>query len=161
MSTVTTDSNFSGIKDMSSDLDISSGDNEQVLALAAFQNMGQAIADDDIYPEGEYVIHTFPGMFQMVVIKHSKHDYTFVTKVYNHVIEDYKKQLQIKKDKVAANEGNDGNLTWDAPPWVVLELAVNLGVHPLLDEKSFEEALYKHYPYLWLDEKRAPKRIIT
>ena len=158
MSTITTDNDFGGIKDMSQDLDIPQGDNEQVLAMAAFQNMGQAMADNDLYPPGEYKLHTYPGLFEIVVVKNSNTDYAFVTRVYNHVIEQYKKELQLKKQMAEANTDKEQGLVYDVPVWVVFELAMNCGVHPALDEKKFEEKLWEYFPECYIDVSKAPKR---
>ena len=160
MTEISTGDNFENITDMSSDLDISSGDNEMVMAMASMQNIGQALADSDLYPEGEYKLHTFPGMFEIVCIKHSKSDFTFVTRVYDHVIQEFNKTLETKRQFVRDATTEDRPI-YEVPIWVIFELAMNLGVHPAFDEKKFEQALWDHFPYLWLDESKAPKRIIT
>ena len=151
--------NFEGIKG-SHDIDIPTGDNEQVLGLAYMQNAGQAIGDSDLYPEGSYLLHKIDGLFDIHVVKHSNTDFTFVTRVYDHVIEEYNKELQLKKDQRAASNGKEGSIVYDVPMWVIFELALNVGVHPSLDEKSFEKALWDYFPYLWIDQSKAPKRLI-
>ena len=144
----------------SHDIDIPTGDSEQVLGLAFMQNAGQAIGDNDLYPEGEYLLHKMDGLFDIHVIKHTKKDYTFVTRVYDHVIEEYNKELQFKKDQQAASDGKEGSLVYDVPVWVLFELALNVGVHPAINEEAFEKALWEYFPHLWIDESRAPKRLI-
>ena len=144
----------------SHDIDIPTGDSEQVLGLAYMQNAGQAIGDSDLYPEGEYLLHKVNGMFDIYIIKQSKTDFTFVTRVYNHVIEAYHKELQFKKDQAAASDGKEGSLVYDVPVWVLFELALNVGVHPTIDEAAFEKALWDYFPHLWIDESKAPKRLI-
>ena len=161
MNTVTTGNDFEGIRDGNNRIDIPEGDNEQVLGMAFMQNAGQAIGEDDLYPPGEYVLHTFPGLFEVKVIKHNKIDYTFVTNVYDHVIQEYRKSLQLKKDQFAASDGKEGSMVYDVPIWVIFEMAMNLGVHPSFDEKTFEQALWDYFPDLWIDESKAPKRIIS
>ena len=161
MTTISTDNNFGGIEDTTDKLDIPFGDNEQVLAMASFQNMGQAIGDDDLYPPGEYLLHRFPGVFDMFVIKHNKTDYSFVTRVMNHVLQEYRHGLQKKKDLFAASDKKEGGFIYDVPVWVIFELAMNCGVHPTIDEKKFEQKLWQYFPELWIDESKAPKRIIT
>lgn len=144
----------------SHDLDIPAGDNEQVLGLSYVQNAGQAIAEDEIYPAGDYIVHEKKGMYRILVQKESKVMYRFVIQVYDHIREGWEKQFAKTKEKWQEVEGED-KPTYSVPIWIVFDLALNHNVHPLLDEKAFEEVLWSQYPKLWIDESKAPKRIIT
>lgn len=152
---------FDSIEEQGTDLDIPYGDNEQVLGLAAFQNMGKAIVDDDLYPEGNYLLHSIPNMMEVRVIKESKTSYHFVINVYNHVLEAYNKELDIKKKMFESNPESNEHIIYDAPIWIIWDLALNQQVHPFIDESEFEKVLYAQYPDLWINKAKAPKRIIT
>ena len=148
------------------DLDIPYGDNNQVMALATFQNTGKAIAEDDIYPEGtNHLLHkTSDGLLRVYVHKESKRKYWFVIDVANALAELHEKELQRAKDRFAAMTDEQRNTFsdwYDVPMWILFDLALNHNVHPMLDEKQFEEVLWNVYPRLWIDESKAPKRIIT
>lgn len=144
----------------SHDLDIPSGDSEQVLGLSYVQNAGQAIAEDEIYPAGDYIIHKKEGMYQILIQKESKQMYRFVIQVYDHIREGWEKGFALTKERWKDVEGED-KPTYSVPIWIIFDLALNHNVHPLLDEKAFEQKLWETYPHLWIDESRAPKRIIT
>ena len=146
---------FDNIAADNRELDIPVGNSEQVLGLSYFQNTGKAIADNDIYPAGEYLLRKTPE-FEIWVVKQNKIDYTFITKVYDWAIESYHKELDDKK-KIAALDGGR-KLVYDFPEWVLFELVMNLGVHPMDDEKKFEQALWDYFPDCWIDTDKAPKR---
>ena len=148
------------------DLDIPYGDNNQVMALATFQNTGKAIAENDIYPTGtNHLLHkTNDGLLRIYVHKESKDKYWFVIDVANVIAETHEKQLQKAKDRFATMTDEQKNtfVDWyDVPLWIIFDLALNHNVHPTLDEKQFEQALWNLYPRLWIDESKAPKRIMT
>lgn len=151
------------VVDISNDLDIPTGDNEQVLAMAALQNVGQAIADNDLYPEGgNYLVHTFPGEFRIYVHKASKTEFYFVCDVYDYAIKEWEKKFEKKKVMSANLKAETGDsIPYDVPIWIIFDLLLNQGVHPFLDEKEFEQVLWDIYPKLWIDDSKAPKRIIT
>ena len=151
---------FAEIPNIKDEFDLLRGNTEQVLTYASFLNMGKAIAENDLYGPGEYKLHEIPGIGVAFVVKHNKQDYTFVMKVFKYAEEEYKKSLAKKKAKSDAAP-EDSKMVYDVPKWVMFELVMNLGVHPFIDEKEFEQALWDYYPRLWLDEKRAPKRMIT
>lgn len=150
------DTTFEEIQEDNGELYIPKGDNEQVLGLAAFQNMGKAIIDDDLYPPGNYLLHEVPNMMEVRIVKDSKVQYYFVVNVYDHVLAAYKKELDIKKKKSATAPKGE-KIWYDAPIWVVWDLALNQQVHPFFDEKEFEKALWENYPELWLDKSKAPR----
>ena len=140
------------------ELDIPTGGSEQVLGLSYIQNTGKAIANDEIYPAGQYTLHEIPGMLKIVIIKESKIKYNFAIVVNDEVIKDYHTKLD--RMKQVWSESTDVKPQYDVPVWVMFDLALNHGVHPLFDEKEFEQALWDNYPKLWIDETKAPKRII-
>ena len=151
---------FDDLGFIKNDLDISKGDSNQVMAMAAFQNMGKAVAEDDIMPPGaNYLLHNIPNILSIYVHKESKINYYFVIDVANIALSEYEKDLERKRAVSAASPENKA--IYDVPIWILFDLALNRNVHPLLDEKEFEQVLWDVYPKLWLDESKAPKRIIT
>ena len=152
------------------ELDITHGDNEQVLALAAFQNQGKAYADSDLYPVGhEYPIHHIPGVMK---ITYFKEDWggNFICRVYDHIKEAWEKDEWQRNQRIYEHQkdlkdenGNPCGMFpyYTVPMWIVFDLALNHSVHPKLDELEYEQTLWDCYPRLWHAEEHAPKRIIT
>ena len=156
MATITKDD----VVDVGDDLDIPFGDNEQVLGLAAVQNMGKALSESDLYPTGaNYLLHQIPNVLQIYVHKETKDNFWFVCDVYDHAIADWKENFEKKKTMTQASTTSEGAI-YDVPIWIIFDLALNQGVHPLLDEKEFEQVLWDIYPELWIREDKAPKRLI-
>ena len=156
MATITKDD----VVDTSHDLDIPHGDDEQVMGLAALQNMGKALSDSDLYPEGaSYLLHEIPNILRIYVHKETKTNFHFVCDVYDHAIADWKDNFEKKKALTQASTTEEGAI-YDVPIWIIFDLALNQGVHPLLDEKEFDQVLWDIYPELWIREDKAPKRLI-
>ena len=146
-------------KAIGEDLQISSGDDHEVAALANAFNTGKAIADNDVnIPGADYPVAKLSGV-EIFVHKASKDDFYFVMDVPDALVHNYNEELKVKKQKSALSKAmQQGSLWYDVPPWIMFDLLLNHGVHPNLHEKHFEKVLWREYPDLWIDTDRAPKR---
>ena len=146
-------------KAIGEDIQITSGSDSEVAALANAFNTGKAIADDDInIPGADYPVAKLNGV-EIFVHKASKHDFYFIMDVPDTLVANYNNELQIKKQKTALSKAmNQGGMIYDVPAWIMFDLLLNHGVHPNLNEKHFEKVLWREYPDLWIDESKAPKR---
>ena len=134
------------------------GSSEQVLGEAFLLDTGKALIEPDLFNEGTYVLHQGSG-FVILVDKFKNGNVKFKAIVHKDAETNFDLELQNDRE---ANEHRpaDQKCKWNCPPWILALLLFEHDVHPEYDIEKFEKKLYENYPKFWLDEARAPKRLI-
>ena len=135
------------------------GNSENVIANAYALDTGKALTETDLLTEGTYPLHVAPGQYTLMVHKFKNGNLKFEARVLLTAEKLFDEELQRDRH---ANElsAPDQRVKWNAPPWILALLLFEHDVHPDWDMAAFEKALYTHYNKFWLDEARAPKRLI-
>ena len=135
------------------------GSSENVIANAFVMDTGKALTEADLLTEGTYPIHEAPGQYVLMAHKFKNGNVKFEARVMLTAEKLFDEELQ--RDRHANDlSPPDQRVKWNAPPWIMALLLLQHDVHPTWDQEAFEKALYTHYPKFWLDEARAPKRLI-
>ena len=135
------------------------GSSENVIANAMVMDTGKALTEADLLTEGTYPLHVAPGQYTLMAHKMKNGNIKFEARVMLTAEKLFDEELQRDRH---ANElsAPDQRVKWNAPPWIMALLLFEHDVHPDQDIVAFEKALYTHYHKFWLDEARAPKRLI-
>lgn len=134
-----------------------SGGSEEVLAGAFALDTGKALTETDLFPEGTYPLHTSPGQYILLAHKVANGNIRVEARVYKSAEALF--ELELERDR-ARNElvPKDQKCKYNCPPWAMALLLFEHDTAPGHD--NFEKKLYENFPRYWLDDARAPRKLI-
>ena len=148
---------------------------EQVLKSAYIHNTALALADNDLAPDGDYPVFTWPPTakeeddiaFQVVVFKRGKEiqiGYRVNQKVEKHyrdvvlpmLHEAYEHEIEtIKANGLKVDEHWVG-AKYDVPMWIHFDIMLN---HDDITELEYEGIIARDFPQLWIAEHCRPTKL--
>lgn len=134
------------------------GSSEQVLGEAFVMDTGKALIEPDLFPEGTYPLHQGPG-FVVLAHKLANGNIKFEALVSKDIEANF--ELELRDDRDAnLHRPADQRVKYNCPPWIMALLLFEHNVSPHEDNEKFEKKLYENFPKFWIDNDRAPKRLI-
>ena len=149
---------FEDIEDFKmTDLD---GSSQQVLTDAFMMDAGAALTEADLFTAGSYPIVQEQGMFTIYAKKVNNNTIELRTVVEDWAIEAAKKDLAHEKavyEKAIETKTEGVICKYCVPAWIQAELMFRFGVSPEIDILDYERTLWREYPHLWVDTRKAPR----